>query len=182
MQYLQIILSLNIDTKLTEILLKEHAEMFNIDPDKYQMGIQRFTEEETLDELFQFIALYIQRLYSDAHLQKNMERFVNKTFLEMITPSDIAYVLVLIKNSQGVWDRDMRVAANPHVLGGEEKLRPLFTSGKGKKRIFGKCVGTREGLEYFYTAEMNWKKVYTTKAFFPDLPLNGSIGNQMAVS
>jgi hypothetical protein len=48
---------LNIDTKLTEILLKEHAEMFNINPDKYQMGIQRFIKEETLDELFQFIAL-----------------------------------------------------------------------------------------------------------------------------
>ncbi len=40
---------LNIDTKLTEILLKEHAKTFNIDPDKYQMGIQRFIEEETLD-------------------------------------------------------------------------------------------------------------------------------------
>jgi hypothetical protein len=53
MQYLQIILYLSIDTKLTEILLKEHAEMFIINPDKYQMGIQRFIEEETLDELFQ---------------------------------------------------------------------------------------------------------------------------------
>ncbi len=84
----------------------------------------------------------------------------------MITPSDIAYVLALIKNSQGVWDQDMRVAVNPHVLGGKEKLRPLFTSSKGKKRIFGKCVWTREGLEYFYTAEMNWKKVYRTKSIF----------------
>jgi hypothetical protein len=89
-----------------------------------------------------------------------------KPFLEMITPSDIAYVLALIKNSQGVWDQDMRVAVNPHVLGGKEKLRPLFTSSKGKKRIFGKCVWTREGLEYFYTAEMNWKKVYRTKSIF----------------
>jgi hypothetical protein len=70
MQYLQIILLLNISIKLSEILLKEHPETFNIDPDKYQMGIQRFIEEETLDELFQFIALYVQRLYSDAHLQK----------------------------------------------------------------------------------------------------------------
>ncbi len=156
----------NIDTKLTEILLKEHAQTFNINPDKYQMGIQRFIEEETLDKLFQFIALYVQRLYSDAHLQKNMKMFVNKTFLKMITPSDIAYVLALIENSQGVWDQDMRVTANPHVLGGKEKLWPLFTSGKGKKRIFGKCVWTREGLEYFYMAEMNWKKVYRTKSIF----------------
>jgi hypothetical protein len=95
-----------------------------------------------------------------------MKRFVNKTFLEMITPSDITYVIALIKNSQGVWDQDMRVAANPHVLRVEEKLHPLFTSGKGKKRIFGKCVWTSEGLEYFYMAEMNWKIVYMTKSIF----------------
>jgi hypothetical protein len=95
-----------------------------------------------------------------------MKRFVNRSFLEMITPSDIAYVLALIKNSQGVWDQDLREVENPHVQGGEEKLRPIFTSGKGKKRIFGKSVWTREGLEYFYTAEMHWKKVYTTKTIF----------------
>ncbi len=45
-------------------------------------------------------------------------------------------------------------------------MRPLFTSGKDKKRIFGKCVLTREGLEYFYMMEMNWKKIYTTKSIF----------------
>jgi hypothetical protein len=91
-----------------------------------------------------------------------MKKFYNRTFLEMITPSDIAYVISLIKNSQGVWDQDLRVAASPHVLGGEEKLRPIFTSGKGKKRVFGESVWTREGLEYFYTTEKHWKTVYTT--------------------
>jgi hypothetical protein len=57
-----------------------------------------------------------------------------------------------------VWDRDVRMAAISHG-GGEKKLRPLITSGKGKKRLFGKIVWTREGLKYFYTAERNWKKV-----------------------
>ncbi len=38
------------------------------------------------------------------------------------------------------------MAANPHG-NGEKKLRPLFTSGKGKKRLFGKSVWTREGLD-----------------------------------
>ncbi len=60
----------------------------------------------------------------------------------------------------------MREAKNPHVQGGKEKLRPIFMSSEGKKRIFGKSVWTREGLEYFYTAEMHWKKVYTTKTIF----------------
>ncbi len=59
------------------------------------------------------------------------------------------------------------MAANPHG-GGEKKLCLLFTSGKGKKRLFGNSVWTRERLEYFYMAERNWKKVYTT-IFFPRL-------------
>jgi hypothetical protein len=63
-----------------------------------------------------------------------------------------------------VWDQDARMAANPHG-GGEKKMRPLFTSGKGKKRLFGK-MWTRDGLEHFYIAESNWKKVYTSKKLF----------------
>jgi hypothetical protein len=74
-------------------------------------------------------------------------------------------VLALIKNGKGVWDQDVRMAANPHG-GGEKKLPLLFTSHKGTKRLFGKSVWTREGLEYFYMAERNWKKVYMTKNIF----------------
>jgi hypothetical protein len=60
------------------------------------------------------------------------------------------------------------MVANPHG-GGGKKLPPQLTSGKGKKRLFGKSVWTREGLEYFYTAEKNWKKVYTMKKLFSKL-------------
>jgi hypothetical protein len=97
-----------------------------------------------------------------------MKKYVNRVFLNLISPSDIAYVLALIKNGKGVWDQDVRMAANPHG-GGEKKLNPLFTSGKGKNRFFGKSVWTKEGLEYFYMAERNWKKVYTTKNLFSRL-------------
>jgi hypothetical protein len=69
-------------------------------------------------------------------------------------------VLALIKNGKGVWDQDVRMGANPHG-GGENKMRLLFASGKGEKRLFGKSVWTRDGLEYSFTAESNWKKVYT---------------------
>jgi hypothetical protein len=61
-----------------------------------------------------------------------------------------------------VWEQDVRMAANPHGSG-EKKMRLLFTSSEGRKRLFGKSVWTRKGLEYFYMAERNWKKVYTTK-------------------
>jgi hypothetical protein len=92
-----------------------------------------------------------------------MKKFVNRVFLELISPSDIAYMLALIKNGKGVWDQDVKMAANQHG-GGEKKLCLLFTSVKSKKRLFRKSVLMREGLEYFYTAERNWK-VYTKKTF-----------------
>jgi hypothetical protein len=110
-----------------------------------------------------------------------MKKYVNRVFLELISPSDIAYVLALIKNGKGVWDQDVRMVANPRG-GGEKKLRPLFTSGKGKKRLSGKSVWMRDGLEYFYMAESTWKKIYMSKNFFPDYAVNGGIGNWLMKS
>jgi hypothetical protein len=139
--------------------LKVHTDRLNVNPDVYQMGIKTFIKNDNFHKLFEFITLYVQRFYSDVHLQKCMKKYFNRVFLELISPSDIAYMLALIKNGKGVWDQDVRMVVNP-CGGGEKKLRPLFTSGKGKKRMFGKSVWTREGLEYFYMAERNWKKVY----------------------
>jgi hypothetical protein len=99
------------------------------------MGIKTFIENDNFHKLFEFITLYIQRFYSDAHLQKCMKKYANRVFLELISPSDIAYVLALIKNGKGVWNQDVRMAANPHG-GGEKKLCLLFISSKGKKRLF----------------------------------------------
>ena len=87
----------------------------------------------------------------------------------MTTPSDIVYILSLIKKSQEVWDQNMRCTENPHEGGREKKLRPIFMSSKGKKRVFGENVWTRDGLEYFYMALKNWKVVYTTRSMFSKL-------------
>jgi hypothetical protein len=89
-----------------------------------------------------------------------MSKYVDRIFLELISPNDITYMLAL-KNGKGVWDQDVRMATNPQG-GGEKKLHPLFTSGKGEKKLFGKSMWTKERLEYFYMAEMNSKKIYTT--------------------
>jgi hypothetical protein len=107
--------------------LKEHTDRLNVNPDIYQIGIETFIKNDNFHELFEFISLYVQRFYSDVHLQKCMKKYVSRVFLELISPSDIAYVLALIKNGKGVWDQDVRMAANPHGSG-EKKLRPIFTS------------------------------------------------------
>ncbi len=148
--------------------MKEHTDRLNVNPDVYQMGIETFIKNDNFHHLFEFIILLVQRFYYDAHFQKCMKKYANRVFLELISSSDIAYMLALIKNGKGVWDQDVRMAANLHGSG-EKKMHPLFTSGKGKTRLFGKSVWMRDGLEYFYMAESNWKKVYTSKNLFSRL-------------
>ena len=45
----------------------------------------------------------------------------------------------------------------------------LFTKGENLKRESGKTVWSKDGLNYYYTAEKNWKKVYNDKDEFSDL-------------
>jgi hypothetical protein len=45
----------------------------------------------------------------------------------------------------------------------------LFTKGENLKRESGRTVWSKEGLNYYYTAEKNWKKVYSDKDEFSEL-------------
>jgi hypothetical protein len=65
------------------------------------------------------------------------------------------------------WDQAKRLQENP--THGEKKAVPLFTKGENLKRESGRTVWSKEGLNYYYTAEKNWKNVYNDKDKFSDL-------------
>ncbi len=50
-------------------------------------------------------------------------------FICCITPSNIAYVLAIIKNAKDAWDQAKNPGKSP-----EKKVRPLFSSGERRKR------------------------------------------------
>jgi hypothetical protein len=58
------------------------------------------------------------------------------SILNLIRPGDIAIVIALIKNGRDVWDQtvQMKVLGAAAHTEKEKKLRPLFTSGIGKKK------------------------------------------------
>ena len=66
-----------------------------------------------------------------------------------------------------IWDQAKRLQENPTQ--GEKKAVPLFTKGENLKRESGRTVWSKDGLNYYYTAEKNWKKVYNDKDEFSDL-------------
>jgi hypothetical protein len=68
---------------------------------------------------------------------------------DIIGPSDLVYVVSIIKNSKDMWEQDIQMQEldeeakdNP-----EKKLKPLFTSGSGQKRTQGKSLLNLEGMK-----------------------------------
>ncbi len=108
-----------------------------------------------LNQIFNLIARYVRKVHSDEHIRKLIHYSAGRCFLNIIGPSDIAYIIAIIKNSKGIWDQDIRMqelgeeaTENP-----EKKLKPLFTSGNGQKRTQGKSLWNLDGMKYFHRAE-----------------------------
>jgi hypothetical protein len=82
----------------------------------------------------------VRKVYPDTDIKKDLKNNEGFLFIDKITPSHIAYVISILKNSCNVWDQTMKIK---QLLGaavhGETKtrLRPLFTGGKGKKKEQG---------------------------------------------
>jgi hypothetical protein len=57
------------------------------------------------------------------------------SFVDVLMPSDIAYVISIIKNSEEMWDQDVRMKemGKGAMATQEKKAQPLFTQGEGRK-------------------------------------------------
>ena len=57
---------------------------------------------------------------SNISMAKTIKKFVDRekgrTFLDMITPSDVAYSISLIKNSQDVWKESNKISKMPEEV------------------------------------------------------------------
>ena len=70
-------------------------------------------------------------------------------------------------DGQEMWNQ----AKNPHTSP-EKNLRPIYSVGERRKRESGISMWNKEGLEFYYTVEKNWREVYNDKAKFSVL-ING---------
>ena len=118
-------------------------------------GYTRFADMESEDWVFDFMMTYARRVRSDKEWTKLLKNNPEKPFLCFITPSDIAFVLVLMMNGMGMWDQTRRMKEDPTFTSMEQKVLPVFTKGEGLKRESGKTVWDKSGLNFYYTAEKN---------------------------
>jgi hypothetical protein len=96
-------------------------------PDKLKNGTKEYMiRAEEREEWYKFIARYVQKEYSNTLIMRKLSRMTGCSFLDLIRPGDIAYMIALVKNGIDVWDQTVRMK----VLGAaahkkkEKKLRP----------------------------------------------------------
>jgi hypothetical protein len=118
-------------------------------------GVKTIIKEDNTPDLFDFLGRYVHKTYIDDLISKKLRASPGISYLDAIQPSDIAYVIALMKNAREIWDQDLWLSAGGEAVMGnkETKVKPKFTGGKGQKRMKGKNLWNKEGMTYFKRAE-----------------------------
>ncbi len=79
--------------------------------------------------MYGFFARYVRNVYSDSDIKTDLKNNEGVSFIDKITPSDIAFVISVFKNGREVWDQNIKMMQLGAAVHGdrESKKRPLFT-------------------------------------------------------
>ena len=80
----------------------------------------------------------------NSEIKQELKSNEGMSFLDLITQSDIAFVICIVKNARHVWDQTIqKIGLVEPVIDGETeaKVQPLYTKGAGKKRSREKVSG-----------------------------------------
>ncbi len=80
-----------------------------LDPDLLGKMLKIEQGSNLPNQIFILFARYVQKVHSDEHIHRAIRYSAGRSFLNIIGPSDIAYIVSMIKNNKGMWDQDIRV-------------------------------------------------------------------------
>ena len=69
-----------------------------INPDNLSNGVMHWHKNKKMDDLMDFLACYVCNVHADHYFRKLLLNLPGATYLDVITPSDIAYIISVIKN------------------------------------------------------------------------------------
>jgi len=80
--------------------------------------------------IYEFFTRYIiRRIHPDTRWKRAMKMNPNRIWFQLITPSNIAFVISLIKSGMPVWKRKAVLFESDNLR--KSKAKPPFTSGEG---------------------------------------------------
>ena len=74
----------------------------DINPDKLKNGITNYPSPEDKEILYMFFARYVRKAHSNGVIKSELRNNEGLSFIDIISPSDIVFVISVIKNGQDV--------------------------------------------------------------------------------
>ncbi len=88
-------------------LLTDDPGRETFDPDLLGVMVKIEQDSDLLNQIFNLIAKYVQKVHLDEHIRKCLCYSAGRSFLDILGSSDIAYIVLIIKNSKDMWDQDL---------------------------------------------------------------------------
>ncbi len=81
-----------------------------------------------LNQIVSLIVRCVRKVHSDEHIRKVIRYSPGRSFLDIIGPNDIMYIVSIIKSSKGMWDQDIwvRELGAEGMENPEKKLKPFL--------------------------------------------------------
>jgi hypothetical protein len=80
-----------------------------IDLDKLMNELDNFASSHDRRVLYEFLAQYVRKVHPDTEITKDLRNNEGMSFIDRITPSDIVFVISVLKNGHNVWDKEIRM-------------------------------------------------------------------------
>jgi hypothetical protein len=75
-----------------------------------------------LNQIVNLFTRYAWKVHSDEHIRKCLCYSAGRSFPDVIGQGDIAFILLIIKNSKDIWDQDLRMQElGAEAMGSQEK-------------------------------------------------------------
>ncbi len=86
--------------------------------------------------MYEFFARYVRKVYSDSDIKTDLKNNESLSFIDKITPSDIVFVICVLKNGCKVWDQNIKMMQLGAAVHGdrETKKHHCLLEGKERKR------------------------------------------------
>lgn len=124
---------------------------------------------ENAEHFLRFIDKYVSQAVGNHHFSQWSKANRSKTLLDRVTPSDIAYTILVYENSKEVWEEELQIKSrtnDPYERRQATRLKkPKYHEGRGKRlRRYGDGW-TDSGREYYQELVHIFKTLKTSDSW-----------------
>jgi hypothetical protein len=119
---------------LNAVVNSDDENREKIDPDKLKNGLNDYILSIDKAIVYEFFARYMRKVYSDSVIKTDLKNNEGLSFIDKISPSDIAFVISVLKNGCEVWDQNIKMMQLGAAVHGDRETENNHCLLEGKER------------------------------------------------